>query len=175
MGKLILRPQSSEYPAYYEQYISKVQGEDLIKTMQATHRETQTFIGGLTEEQLQYRYAEGKWTIKEIIGHLTDAERIFAYRMLRFARKDTTDLPGFEENDYVAASNANYRSIHDLLAEYTVVRAGTLSLIGSFTDEMLAASGTANKNAISVRSLCYIVCGHELHHLAIIKERYIKP
>lgn len=174
MGKLIQRPLSSEYPVYYEQYISKVQGTDLLQSMQTTHRETQSFIGSLTEEQLLYRYAEGKWSIKEIVGHLIDAERIFAYRMLRFARKDTTDLPGFEENDYVLASNAGTRSIHDLLAEFTIVRAGTLALINSFTDEMFEASGTANGKSITVRSLCYIACGHEIHHLEIIKERYVK-
>ena len=123
---------------------------------------------------MNYRYAEGKWTIKEIIGHLIDAERIFAYRMLRFARKDATDLPGFDENEYVPASEANERSIHGLLEEFTTVRAGTFSLWRSLTNEMLQRSGTVNGNRLSVRALAYITCGHEIHHLAVIKERYLK-
>lgn len=174
MATTISRPQSDEYPPYYTQYISKVIGDDLFAAMQTTHRETQTLLGSLSDEQLQYRYAEGKWTIKDIIGHLIDAERIFAYRALRFARKDTTDLAGFDENSYVPASNANERSIHDLLAEFTVVRAATFALFKSFSEEMLTLSGTANNNPISVRALAYITGGHEMHHLAVIKERYIK-
>ncbi|MBD1210108.1 MAG: DinB family protein [Ignavibacteria bacterium] len=174
MATAITRPESTEYPKYYANYIGKVQGDDLFAAMQATHRDTQALIGSLTEEQLRYRYAEGKWTIKDIIGHLIDAERIFAYRALRFARKDKTDLPGFDENEYVPASNANERNIHDLLAEFTVVRASTLSLLKSFSEEMLTQIGTANQNPISVRSLAYIIGGHEMHHLAVIKERYLK-
>jgi uncharacterized damage-inducible protein DinB len=174
MATNIQPPDSTEYPAYYEQYISKARGEDLVRTMQIAHRETQALIGSLTEEQLNYRYAEGKWTIKEIIGHLIDAERIFAYRMLRFARKDATDLPGFDENEYVPASEANERSIHGLLEEFTTVRAGTFSLWRSLTNEMLQRSGTVNGNRLSVRALVYITCGHEIHHLAVIKERYLK-
>ena len=174
MAVIFQRPESSEYPAYSEPYIAKVPNGDLIKIMQATHRETQAYIGALTDEQVQYRYAEGKWSIKEIIGHLSDAERIFAYRALRFARKDTTDLSGFDENVYVPASNAHNRSIFELLAEFTVVRAATLALLSSFTDEMLLQRGTANGKAVSVRALAYIICGHEMHHLAVIKERYIK-
>lgn len=174
MATAITRPESTEYPKYYANYIGKVQGDDLFAAMQATHRDTQALIGSLTEEQLRYRYAEGKWTIKDIIGHLIDAERIFAYRALRFARKDKTDLPGFDENEYVPASNANERNIHDLLAEFTVVRASTLSLLKSFSEEMLTHIGTANGNPISVRSLAYIIGGHEMHHLTVIKERYLK-
>jgi uncharacterized damage-inducible protein DinB len=174
MATAITRPESGEYSSYNARYIDKVQSGDLFAVMQATHRETQTLIGSLSDEQLQYRYAEGKWTIKDIVGHLIDAERIFAYRALRFARKDATELAGFEENDYVPTSNANDRSIHDLLAEFTVVRAATLSLLKSFTDEMLVRSGMVNGNAISVRALAYIIGGHEIHHLAVIKERYIK-
>lgn len=174
MATTITRPQSGEYLPYYAQYISKVNGDDLFAAMQAIHRETQTLLGSLSDEQLQYRYAEGKWTIKDIVGHLIDAERIFAYRALRFARKDATDLAGFDENSYVPASNANERSIQDLLAEFTVVRAATFALFKSFSDEMLTLSGTANNNPISVRALAYIIGGHEMHHLAVIKERYIK-
>ncbi len=174
MVTTITRPQSGEYLPYYAQYISKVNGGDLFAVMQATHRETQTLLGSLSDEQLQYRYAEGKWTIKDIVGHLIDAERIFAYRALRFARKDATDLAGFDENSYVPTSNANERSIHDLLAEFTVVRAATFALFKSFSEEMLTLSGTANNNPISVRALAYIIGGHEIHHLAVIKERYIK-
>ena len=174
MATAIKRPENTEYPKYYANYIDKVQGDDLFAAMQATHRDTQALISSLSEEKLQHRYAEGKWTIKDIIGHLMDAERIFSYRALRFARNDKTDLPGFDENEYVPASNANDRPIHDLLAEFTVVRASTLSLLKSFSEEMLGQIGTANKNPISVRAIAYVIGGHEMHHLAVIKELYLK-
>jgi uncharacterized damage-inducible protein DinB len=173
MIPLIPRPEPSEYAPFYANYIAKVSGGDLFATMQTTHRTTQELLGSLSPEQQQFRYAEGKWSIREVVGHLIDAERIFAYRALRFARGDVRELQGFEENDYVVASNANDRSIADLLSEFAVVRAATLALLRSFTPAMLTNTGTASGTLISVRALAYIIAGHEIHHLGVIRERYL--
>ena len=121
----------------------------------------------------EFRYAEGKWTIKDIILHLIDAERIFAYRALRIARNDNTALPGFEENDYVVAANANNREYESLLAEYETVRNATISLFETFSSEDLLRLGTASNNSVSVRAIGYIMLGHELHHKNVILERYL--
>ena len=121
----------------------------------------------------EFRYAEGKWTIKDIILHLIDAERIFAYRALRIARNDKTALPGFEENDYVVAANANNRGYESLLAEYETVRNVSISLFETFTSEELLRLGTASNNSVSVRAIGYIMLGHELHHKNVILERYL--
>jgi CBS domain-containing protein len=170
----IERPQSSEYAPFFAHYIEKVTGDDLYAALQATHRQTQELVGSLTDTQLAFRYAEGKWNVKEIIGHLIDAERIFAYRALRIARADSTDMAGFNENTYVAASNADERSIGELLSEFAVVRAASLALFRSFTPAMFERVGTVSGKAISVRALAYITAGHEIHHLAIIRERYLQ-
>jgi uncharacterized damage-inducible protein DinB len=171
---MISRPEANEYFAYYGTYIAKVSGDDLFATMQATHRSTQELLGSLTDEQQMYRYAEGKWSVREVVGHLIDAERIFAYRALRFARGDAKELQGFDENEYVTRSNAHDRPMADLLSEFAVVRAASLALFKSFTPTMLMQSGVASGNPISVRALAYIIAGHEIHHLGIIRERYLK-
>ena len=121
----------------------------------------------------EFRYAEGKWTIKDIILHLIDAERIFAYRALRIARNDKTALPGFEENDYVVTANANNREYESLFTEYETVRNATISLFKTFTSEDFLRLGTASNNSISVRAIGYITLGHELHHKNVILERYL--
>jgi len=122
---------------------------------------------------LEYRYADGKWTIKEIIQHLMDAERIFTYRALRIARKDQTPLPGFEQDDYVLPSQANKRSMEDLLNEFKAIKMATVSLYDSFSEEMLMELGTASNNPISVRAIGFIIMGHEIHHCDVIKDRYL--
>ncbi|MDP2061275.1 MAG: DinB family protein, partial [Flavobacteriaceae bacterium] len=130
-------------------------------------------IDSLSDEQLNFAYAENKWTIKEVIVHLIDAERIFSYRALRFARNDKTDLSGFEENDYVPFSEANKRSKGDLITEFKAVRNSTISLFQSFSDEMLLRVGTIGGNAMSVRALGFIILGHQKHHINVVNERYL--
>ncbi len=169
----ITPPASSEYPSFYATYINKVVGNDLITVLQNNHRQTQELIGSLGDEKANYRYAEGKWTIKEVMGHLIDAERIFAYRALRFARKDKTELSGFDESDFAKASNASSRDIADIMSEFAVVRAASIALFKSFDDDMFSQVGTANKNSISARALGYVIAGHEVHHVGIIQERYL--
>jgi uncharacterized damage-inducible protein DinB len=135
---------------------------------------TSNLLRSLDEQQLNYRYAEGKWTIKEILAHITDDERIYSYRALRFARNDKTELPGFDQDDYARYSGATQRSMDDLLQEFATVRHATISLFNSFDDEALRRVGVASGNVMSVRAAVYHIAGHELRHVNIIKERYLE-
>jgi uncharacterized damage-inducible protein DinB len=170
----IARPEANEYAAYYGKYINLVEGTNLTEILAASLQTTQALVRGLSEEQLLYRYAEGKWNIKEILLHIVDAERIFSYRALRFARQDSTPLAGFDENAYVPVSGASERSVESILEELAVVRAASIALFSNFTPEMLRAVGTASNNPMSARALAYVVAGHEFHHRNVIQERYLK-
>lgn len=161
-----------EFNAYYSTYINKTDGLLLREGLKSSGEKTIAFLKTIPLDKLEYRYAEGKWTIKEIIQHLMDAERIFAYRALRIARKDKTPLPGFEQDDYVIPSQANKRSIEDLLNEFKAIKLATVTLFDSFSDEMLLSLGTASNSPISVRAIGFIIMGHEIHHCNVIKERY---
>lgn len=163
----------NEYNPFYQTYINKAQNVDLKRGLRQSFETVIEFLNTMPEDKLEYRYADGKWTIKEVIQHIIDAERIFAYRALRIARQDQTPLPGFEENDYVPASFANDRSRAELLSDYKAVREATISLFDSFTDRMLLQIGTASNSPISVRALGFITIGHENHHCQVIKERYL--
>ena len=165
--------QPNEFAPYYENYIKLVPEQNIVKGLIQQKEEMLHFFKGIPVFKHEFRYAEGKWTIKDIILHLIDAERIFAYRALRFARNDKTDLPGFEENDYVDEASANSRSIMDLLTELSAVRHATLLLFKSFNDYKLLRIGTANNNQMSVRALGFIIIGHQNHHQRIFEERYL--
>ena len=119
-----------------------------------------------------FRYQPGKWSVKEVLGHITDGERVFSYRALRFARADQTPIPGFDETKWVPAGHFDRRSLQDLVAEYEAVRAATLALFASFDDEALLRRGKANDAEVSVRALAHIIAGHELHHVGLLRERY---
>lgn len=174
MTRLDLNP--NEYAPFYKPYIEEVgKGRTLLSGLEATEREFIDLIDSLSDNQLNFAYAENKWTIKEVIVHLIDAERIFSYRALRFARNDKTDLSGFEENEYVPFSGANKRSKNDLIAEFKAVRNSTLCLFQSFSDEMLMRIGTIGGNAMSVRALGFIIAGHQKHHINVVRERYLAP
>jgi uncharacterized damage-inducible protein DinB len=134
---------------------------------------TQDLIRSLSPEKLSYRYVEGKWTIKEVLVHISDDERIYAYRALRFARKDTTELPGFEQDAYASYSGANDREIEDILSELATVRQATISLFEGCNDRSLLRVGIADGKVMSVRAAAYHIAGHEMRHLNIIKERYL--
>jgi uncharacterized damage-inducible protein DinB len=165
---------SSEYASFYETYIAQVTNEyTLIEELEIALHRFIKFVQNLPMDKFDYRYDEGKWTIKDIIQHIIDAERIFAYRALRFARNDKTDLPGFEENDYVDQANANKRSIMDLLTELSAVRHTTIMLFKTFSEQQLLNSGTANKNSMSVRALGFVIIGHQNHHQKVFEERYL--
>jgi uncharacterized damage-inducible protein DinB len=166
---------STEYAPFYADYIAKVSDEySLVEELEISLHRFIKFVQDIPMDKFDYRYAEGKWTIKDIIQHLIDAERIFAYRALRFARNDSTDLPGFEENDYVDEANANSRSIMDLLTEMSSVRHATLVLFKTFNEAQLLRIGTANNNKMSLRALGFVIIGHQNHHQRVFEERYLK-
>jgi uncharacterized damage-inducible protein DinB len=155
-------------------YIGLLPDDGLVlKHLRDNLKTTTEFILSLPEEKLSHRYAEGKWTIREILAHVVDDERIYAYRALRFARNDRTELPGFEQDDYAAHSGANERDVRDILSEFAAVRRATISLFEGLGDEALTRSGVASENVMSVRAAAYHIAGHELRHVQIIRERYL--
>lgn len=166
-----LRP--NEYNPYYQTYIIKTKDFNLKEGLQSNFETVQLFLKSIPKDKLEYRYADGKWSIKEVIQHIIDTERIFAYRALRIARQDQTPLPGFDQDDYVAPSKANKRSIESLLQEYASVRIATKSLFDSFDNEMLISIGTASNSNLSARAAGFIIIGHENHHCEVIRERYL--
>ncbi len=172
--KKIQKPKDGEFPPYAAMYISLLPDDGLVlKHSRENFKSVKEFIFSLPKEKLSYRYAKDKWTIREILVHIMDDERIFAYRALRFARNDKTELPGFEQDDYVPYSKANDRSLKDIFEEYETIRKATLSLFNSFNEEDFLRSGVANGHSVSVRALAYHLAGHEVHHMKIIKERYV--
>jgi hypothetical protein len=169
---LIDRPDSSEHAPYFEKYISLVPEGDVIDLLERQVDDTIRLVGGLSDTQALYRYAPGKWSLKEVVGHLADTERVFAYRALRIARNDQTPLPGFDENLFVANAGFDARPLADLVEDFRLVRRATVALFRSFTAEMIARRGISNDKTLSVRALAYITAGHERHHMGIIRERY---
>ncbi len=165
---------TDEYAAYYGTYIDTVTEEyNLVEELEISVHRLVKFVQDIPLDKFDYRYAEGKWTIKDILLHLIDAERIFAYRALRFARKDQTPLASFDENTYVEEANANSRSIQDLLSEMLVVRQATLALFKSFSEAQLLRKGIASDNPMSVRALGFTIIGHQNHHQRVFQERYL--
>ncbi|MGI9544207.1 MAG: DinB family protein [Cyclobacteriaceae bacterium] len=167
------RPEPNEYPTFYKGYVDTITGSDLLSILPQVNQTTLQMLAGLPEEKWDYRYAEGKWSIKEVISHLADSERIFVNRALRFARNDTTPLPGFEQNDYVPQSNASQRSLTDIVNEFAAIRSATIPLFQSFTKEMWNRSGIASGGEITVRAIGFVIAGHEQHHQNILEERYL--
>ena len=164
----------TEYPTYFGNYISQVADEyTLIEELEISVHRLIKFVQNIPLNKFDYRYTEGKWTIKDILQHLIDAERIFAYRALCFARNDKTNLPGFDENNYVDEAKANSRSIQELLTELAVVRQSTLSLFKTFSTDELERQGFVNKNPMSVRAIGFVIIGHQNHHQRIFEERYL--
>lgn len=178
MTKLTTRiqlPQSDEYNPYYYEYIRRVPPGDVLTIMQAQLADTCTYLSGLSKEQVSFRPAPGEWTIKQIIGHLIDSERIFSYRALRFARRDPSPLLGMEPNPYVENAHFDQQSLSDLLEEFSVVRRASILLFQGFSIDDLLQVGVASNNPISVRALIYICAGHEHHHLESIRTVYNYP
>lgn len=172
----IPKPEPGEYADYYARYIARVPDGDLIAQLAAQHRDFRTLLSGLSAARAALRYAPGKWSVTEVVGHLADAERVFAYRMMRIGRGDETALPGFDETAYVPAGGFDRRPLADVLEEFTTVRDATLALLRGLPEAAFARIGTANGNPVSVRALAWITAGHELHHATILRERYgIQP
>jgi len=163
----------NEYSGGFATYIREAGNVNLIEELEISLHDFIRFVQNIPMDKFDYRYAEGKWTIKDIIQHIADCERIFAYRALRFSRNDQTPLPSFEENDYAVNTNANGRSIQDLLTEFSALRHSTLLFYKSLSEEQLKRMGTASNIQISVRALGFTIIGHQKHHQKVFEERYL--
>lgn len=173
MGHGVWRPDQDEYAPFYEGYVSLVADEvDILETLEGQHAEIQSLLREVGETRGDYRYAPGKWSIKEVVGHLADSERVFTYRALRFARNDATPLPGFEQDDYVRSGNFARRRMTELAAELAHARQSSLDLFRSLDEESLLRWGVANGSRIRVRAFPYLIAGHERHHIGVLRARY---
>jgi hypothetical protein len=172
MSASAVRPVQNEYDSYYHRYISLVPEEDVLIALDQQLSETLILLRSLTEQHGTFRYESNKWSVKEVLGHLIDTERIMSYRALRIARNDRTPIPGFEQDDYVRNGDFDKRSVSNLGREFEQVRRATISLFRNLEPEAWERKGIANNVEISVRALAYIIAGHELHHKAILKDRY---
>jgi len=167
------RPLAGDFGAFYQGYADLATGES-VAALLATHPTSiAAYISAIPEDKANYAYAPGKWTIKELVQHLIDTERIFAYRALRISRKDTTPLPGFDENLYAKNAPVTNRSLADLKEEYLLVRKTTDILLASFQEDQLNFIGNASGHPCTLNALCFIIYGHHLHHINILKERYL--
>lgn len=171
---MIHKPAVTEYPAYFTKYIELVATDDLLQELQNSGKQTIATLEGLSEAEASFRYAPVKWSIKEVVGHIVDTERILSYRALRIARGDVTPLPGFDESTYVSLANFSERPLSSLLQSFSIVRQSTIDLLEQFPEDAWSRVGIVSNNEITVRALGFIVAGHELHHLRVIVERYIR-
>jgi uncharacterized damage-inducible protein DinB len=174
LSSSIHRPDPSEYDPYYERYISLVQTDDMAATLQKQAQETRDLLGKVSTEKADFRYAPGKWSVKEVVGHINDTERIMSYRVLRISRGDQTPIEGFEQDDYVAGGKFACRTLDNLLQEFMTIRNATIQLIRHLDPEAAERRGTANQKQISARAVIYIIAGHELHHRRILQEKYLR-
>jgi hypothetical protein len=171
--EMIKRPESNEFSPFHAGYIQWVPGDDLLVLFKGQLEDTLSLLRHLTEEKASFRYAPNKWSIKEMIGHIADTERILSYRLLRIARGDNTPLPGFEEDAYVLGASFDLLPLEDLLDNLLVVRISTLSLLKGIAPEAFLRMGSVNNNVVSARALAYIISGHERHHRNVLIERYL--
>jgi len=170
----MLRPEIGEYSPNYMQYLKLLPGGDILEILEQQGRTTFELFNHLSEKNALYRYDPDKWCIKEIMQHLIDTERVFAYRALRISRADTTPLPSFDQDEFIRNSNALQRLLTDLANEYQSVRSASLTLFRALDEEMTLRMGTASGNLLTVRSIPCIIAGHELHHNNVVREKYFK-
>lgn len=167
------RPLPTEYAPYAQADIDLVEGDDIVATLGAQREMVLSLLGSVSEERASFAYAPGKWSLKQVVGHLSDDERIFAYRALCIARGDARPLPGFDENEYMAAAGFESRTLADLLAEYRTVRWATLTLFASLPDEAWVRRGIVNGYEATPRGLAFHIAGHELHHVRVLRDKYL--
>lgn len=170
---MLQKPKAEEYPEFYAKYIALVAESNLLEVLKTQYHMLNEQTKGLSDEQGKFRYADGKWSIKELLGHTADTERIMCYRMLRVARGDRTSLPGFDENLFVENASFDELTMEELHEELSIVRQATLSLLKTLPAYAWERSGLANGNEISARALAYIIAGHTQHHLNVLAERYL--
>jgi hypothetical protein len=166
------RPSTSDYAPAHAGYVALVEEDDILSAMEQQSSSMQKFLASLDEARVAHRYAEGKWSVKEVIGHIVDAERVIGYRALAIARGDTQPLPGFDENAYVANANFDDWKLGDLAEHYALVRRANIVFFKNLRPEAWDRRGTANNAPVSVRGLAYVIVGHERHHLGVLRERY---
>ena len=167
------KPKSIEYPSYYSRYIDLIESDDILTALEKHNQEMHDLLSKIGEEAAAFRYEPEKWSVKEVIGHIIDVERIFTYRALRIARNDKTPLPEFDEDEYVKNANFDSRTLIDLSDEFRIVRESTLTLFYSFEDEIYDRVGTASGYRFTVRAVPFIIAGHEAHHRRVIREKYM--
>lgn len=168
-----MRPVKGDYGEYYQKYIDLVKGDDIFRILVEQNIDSQNILNSFSENKGNYKYSEGKWTVKEVIGHMMDVERIFAYRALCIARGETKPLPGMDQDLYVSNGNFNKRQLFDLNYEYRLLRESNILLFGSFDKSVLQNRGNASGNDVTVLALMFMTAGHEKHHLKILTERYM--
>ena len=168
------QPVAGEYAPYFEKYISLVPAGSVTSALQSQAESSLALLQSVTEEKGGFAYAPGKWTVKEVVGHLSDSERIFGYRLLRISRCDLTPIEGFEQDDYVRWGPFRNSTLASLVDDFAAVRRSTLTLLGNLEPEAWLRRGVANKHEVSVRALAYMIAGHELHHMAILREKYLR-
>lgn len=168
-----MRPLEKDYAPYYKGYIENVEGDNILDILNKQNQLTQNVLNSFSEHKGNYSYAPGKWTVKEVVGHMMDTERVFAYRALCIARGEKQPLPGFEQDDYVKEGNFNKRDLFDLNYDYRLLRESNLLLFKSFDDKMLARRGTASGYEVTVNALLFMIAGHSFHHIEILKTKYL--
>jgi len=168
-----VRPDSDDYAPYNETYVSKVPEGDVVELLRHQITQMSEMFGSMTDSQAGYRYGDDKWSLKQLVGHLTDTERVFVYRALRIARGDSTPVKGFDENEYVAKSNFDDRSLADLLSEFVLNRKSTIAFFSTIRQSAWELNGTANGFNYSVRAIVFVIAGHVEHHLRVIRELYL--
>jgi uncharacterized damage-inducible protein DinB len=167
------RPSTDEHAPYYARYIALVPDGSIVEILRGQITDTVGLLAGLPDARARHRYAPGKWSVKEVLGHVCDGERVFAYRALRIGRGDATPLPGFDENGFAAHAPFDTRPLADVIAEFESVRGATLTLLGSLDEAAWSRRGVASGHPVTVRALAWIIAGHELHHRAVLAERYL--
>ncbi len=173
MSYSITPPNDGDYPEYFKRYISLVGGEDVLEYFKNQTDSLANVLGSIPSEKLHYSYAEGKWTVADVAQHLMDTERVFCYRLLTFARGDKAEIAGFEEDEYAENVDTRSRTADSIINEYRSVRSATVTLLENLDQEAIGRSGVASGRQVSVRALAYMIAGHELHHLGVIKVRYL--
>jgi hypothetical protein len=173
--KIMKKPVGSEYPQnkYFSYYIEQPDSQNVIEALTEQLPLVENLYKNLSDDQQNFRYDTGKWSPKEILGHITDTERIFGFRALCIARGEQQSLPSFDENEYMGGANFDDQSLEQLLEQYSLTRKGTIALLKTFSEEIASRMGIANGNAVSARALAWMIAGHEVHHLKILKERYL--
>ena len=166
------QPLESEYAPYYHAYISQVSEDDILPVLRSQTDALDVLLGRVTPERETYRYAEGKWSVREMIGHLIDGERVFGYRAFCIARGETQNLPGFEQNDYILTAPYDRIELEDLLSEFRLVRLSNIAMFRTLDEGAWVRIGTANGNQVSVRAVAFIMAGHVRHHMDVLRERY---